>query len=272
MHNSIQARSVQALNIKLAITIQRFLASCVGAAAVVALVVAPEAAFAQGGAPLVTDDPETPGDGHWEINLAAIGSRTSGRWEIAAPDADINYGWGEHVQLKLDIPWIFVHETDQPWKSGLGAANAGIKWRFVDIEDSGFSMSTHPQFSWNWLSSSARRGISAPGRQFFLPIEAATVVGEYALDAEIGRNFVRHGSNQWAAGFVVAHSCGENVECLGEIRETSAPHNSQTLLNFGVHWKLSESLVLLASAGREFGARTEDQQRLLVYLGVQLLR
>ncbi|TMG83985.1 MAG: hypothetical protein E6H74_07570 [Betaproteobacteria bacterium] len=62
------------------------------------------------------------------------------------------------------------------------------------------------------------------------------------------------------------------MECLGEIRETSAPHNSQTLLNFGVHWKLSESLVLLASAGREFGARTEDQQRLLVYLGVQLLR
>jgi hypothetical protein len=29
---------------------------------------------------------------------------------------------------------------------------------------------------------------------------------------------------------------------------------------------------LLAGAGREFGARTEDQQRLLVYLGVQLLR
>jgi hypothetical protein len=254
------------------IKIQRLLARCVRLAAVALLVFASEAAFAQGGPPLVTDDPETPGDGHWEINLATIASHTSGRWEIAAPDADINYGWGEHVQLKLDVPWNFVHETDQRWKSGLGAANVGVKWRFVDIEDSGFSMSTYPQFSWNWLSSSARRGISPSGRQFFLPIEAATVAGEYTLDAEIGRNFVQYGSSQWAAGFVMAHSCGENVECLGEVHETSAAHNSQTLLNFGVHWKLNESLVLLAAAGREFGAHTDDQQRLLVYFGFQLLR
>jgi len=254
------------------IKIQRLIARCVRVAAVAVLMVASEAAFAQGGPPLVTDDPETPGDGHWEINLATIASHTSGRWEIAAPDADINYGWGEHVQLKLDVPWNFVHESDQGWKSGLGAANVGVKWRFVDIEDSGFSMSTYPQFSWNWLSSSARRGISTPGRQFFLPIEAATVAGEWALDAEVGRNFVQYGSSQWAAGFVVAHSCGENLECLGEVRETSAAHDSQTLLNFGVHWKLNESLVLLAAAGREFGAHTDDQQRLLVYFGFQLLR
>jgi len=158
-------------------TVIRPLARCVRIAAVTLLVVASEAALAQGGPPLVTDDPETPGNGHWEINLATIASHTSGRWEIAAPDVDINYGWGEHIQLKLDVPWNFVHETDQRWKSGLGAANVGVKWRFVDIEDSGFSMSTYPQFSWNWLSPSARRGISPSGRQFFLPIEAATSAG-----------------------------------------------------------------------------------------------
>ncbi len=236
------------------------------------LLVASEAAFAQGGPPLVTDDPETPGDGHWEINLATMGTRTSGRWEIAAPDADINYGWGEHVQLKLDVPWVFVHETDLHWKSGLGASDVGIKWRFVDIEDSGFSMSTYPQYTRNWLHSSASRGITASGGKFFLPIEAATVVGDYALDAEVGRNFVQYGSGQWVAGAIVAHSCGPHLECLGEVRETSGPHDSQTLLNVGVHWKLKESLVVLASAGREFGAHTEDQQRFLFYFGVQLLR
>lgn len=221
----------------------------------------------------MTDDPETPGDGHWEINLATIAAHTSGRWEVAAPDADINYGWGEHIQLKLDVPWNFVHQTDQGWKSGLGAANAGVKWRFVDIEDSGFSMSMYPQYTWNWSSSSPRRGISAPGRQIFLPIEAATVVDDFGLDAEVGRNLVQYGANQWQAGFIVAHSCGrEELECLGEVHQTWAPHNSQTLLNVGIHWKLSESLVLLAAAGREFGTRSDDQQRLLVYFGFQLLR
>src|SRR5207248_738988 len=28
-------------------------------------------AFAQGGPPLITDDPDTPGPGYWEINVAA---------------------------------------------------------------------------------------------------------------------------------------------------------------------------------------------------------
>jgi hypothetical protein len=261
------------LTINPPIQIQRRVGRYVGAAAVALLVVMSEPALAQGGPPLVTDDPETPGDGHWEINLAAIAAHTSGRWEVAAPDVDINYGWGEHLQLSLEMPWSFVHETDQPWKSGLGAANVGVKWRFVDIEDSGFSMSMHPQYAWNWSSSSAKRGISSPGRQIFLPIEAATVAGDFALAAEVGRNLVQYGPSQWEAAFVVAHSCGgENLECVGEVHQTWAPRNAQTLLNFGVHWKLNESVVLLAATGREFGTHSEDQLRLRVYFGFQLLR
>jgi hypothetical protein len=235
-------------------------------------VVASGSVLAEGGPPMVIDDPETPGDRHWEINLATIAAHTSGRWDIAAPDADINYGWGEHVQLKLDAPWLLVHESGQPWKSGLGAPDIGVKWRFIDIEDAGFSMSTYPQYARNWVASSASRGISSPERQFFLPIEVATELHDYALDAEVGRNFVQEGTSQWAAGAVVAHSCSLDLECLAEVRETLSPHDSQTLLNLGVHWKLKESLVVLAAAGRELGTRTSDQQRLLLYLGVQLIK
>jgi hypothetical protein len=236
------------------------------------LFVASTAVFAQGGPPLVTDDPETPGDGHWEINLATIGAHTSGRWDIAAPDADINYGWGEHIQLKVDVPWEFVHESGQAWKTGLGAPNVGVKWRFIDIEDSGFSMSTYPQYTRNWLSSTANRGINPPGGQFFLPIEVATEVRQFSLDAEAGPNIVQYGTTQWMVGGIVAHSCGRDLECLGEIRRTFAPDDSQTLLNFGLHWKLNESAIVLAAAGRQFGQHTDDQQRFLFYLGIQLLK
>jgi hypothetical protein len=230
------------------------------------------AAWAQGGPPLVTDDPETPGDGHWEINLATIAAHTAGRWEVAAPDADINYGWGEHIQLKVDVPWVFVHEAGEPWKSGLGAADVGVKWRFIDIEDKGFSMSTYPQYTRTWLSSSATRGISASGGRLLLPVEAATVIHEFSVDAEFGPNFVQYGTTQWFSGVIVAHECGHNLECLGEVHHVLAANNSQTLLNLGVHWKLNESMVVLAAAGREVGAHTDDQQRLLAYLGVQLLK
>jgi hypothetical protein len=35
--------------------------------------------FAQGGPPLLTDDPDTPGPRHWEINLSLSSSRTATR-------------------------------------------------------------------------------------------------------------------------------------------------------------------------------------------------
>src|SRR5882672_2050100 len=152
--------------------------ACVAAAALLAVV--PGSAHAQGGPPMVTDDPETPGDGKWEINIAALGARSrSGRWDVSLPDADINYGWGDRVQLKLDVPWSFMREPGEGWKSGLGTANAGVKWRFFDGGEEGLSMSTYPQYLSSWSASSKRRGVSADDREFFLPVEVATKAGEF---------------------------------------------------------------------------------------------
>ena len=222
---------------------------------------------------MVTDDPDTPGDGHWEINLAGLGSRThAGRREVSLPDADINYGWGDHVQLKLDVPWTFVRESGESWKSGLGAGNVGVKWRFVDEDGHGFAMSTYPQYLSSWSSSSKNRGITSDTREFFLPVEISGKAGEWDLDAEAGRNFVRHGDSEWIVGGIVGHACGVAGECLFEVHETYAPHDSHTLVNLGLHWKLSEGAILLASAGREFGPAVDERQDFVFYLGLQLLR
>lgn len=236
------------------------------------LVLASCCAMAQGGPPLVTDDPGTPGDGKWEINLAALGSHTSQRWDVDLLDADINYGLGDHIQLKADIPWAAARVAGQGWRSGLGAVNLGVKWRFVNQDDSGFDMSTYPQYLSAWSSDAKRRGIVSANAQFYLPVEFAKTIGGYEFVAEAGRNFVERENDQWEAGVVAAHDCGRELECLVEIHRTWTPHDNQTLLNFGLHWKLSESAILLASAGREFGADTTDRQRLVFYFGVQLLR
>ncbi|ENZ76760.1 hypothetical protein OR214_03499 [Ralstonia pickettii OR214] len=230
-------------------------------------------ALAQGGPPMVTDDPETPGDGHWEVNLGAIATRTHGRLEVAAPDADINYGWGDHIQLKADIPWTFVRDDGQRWKSGLGTGNFGVKWRFIDQEQAGFSVSTYPQYSHSMLDGSTRRGIASDGHEFFLPLELATDVGGFGVSTEVGRNFVSGGGDsQWIAGIVAGHACGEGRECIAEVRRTQAPGVHHTLLNLGMHWKINDTYTLLGAVGREFGAPAEDGQQLLVYLGLQITR
>src|SRR5882757_592772 len=86
----------------------------------------PQSVLAQGGPPLVTDDPDTPGNGHWEINLAAVGSHVPGLSQLALPDADINYGWGDHVQLKVDTPWLTADKSGEGVKSGLGTSEVGV--------------------------------------------------------------------------------------------------------------------------------------------------
>ena len=232
----------------------------------------PLAVFAQGGPPLVTDDPETPGAGKWEINHGIILQRTTGRLEVAAPDIDLNYGWGERTQLKLDIPWVFARESGERWKSGLGRGDVGVKYRFIDEDDAGYSMSTYPQFTWNILPSSARRGITDDTREFLLPIEWAKKFGDTGLGLEVGRNFVRHGTSEWVAGAIVAPKCSEKIECLIELHEVFAPHEHTTLVNLGMRWKLSESATLLAAVGREFGTNSDELRRPLLYLGVQVVR
>jgi hypothetical protein len=50
------------------------------------------ASTAQAGLPFVTDDPEPPPVGEWEINVPVVLQRTPGRTEMNAPLFDLNYG------------------------------------------------------------------------------------------------------------------------------------------------------------------------------------
>jgi hypothetical protein len=100
-------------------------------------------AHAQGGPPFRTDDPETPGNRHWEINFGWIGDRNPAAGAYQVPDFDINYGLGDCIQLKYEIPIAIEEIRPQPATStapavpgsvisGLGESLLGIKWRFYE--------------------------------------------------------------------------------------------------------------------------------------------
>lgn len=230
----------------------------------------PFALYAQGGPPMVTDDPDTPGDGRWEINLGAIGSHVPGLASVTAPDADINYGWGERLQLRLDVPWMVASRDGAAAVSGLGMPSFGVKWRFLDREQSGVSVSTYPQVFSNWAASSSRRGLSDPGQKFYLPLQASARLGGWGIDGEVGRGFATEVPGYWATGLIVSHDCLAGLECMLEVRETLAPHDIQTLLNFGTRLRLAESMNLLSALGRDIGPHSADRQDILFYLGLQL--
>jgi hypothetical protein len=99
------------------------------------------AARAQGGPPFRTDDPDPPGNKHWEINFGFIGDRNPGAGQYQVPDFDINYGLGDRIQLKYELPIAIEETRPQPATGtnpaapgqvigGLGESLLGIKWRF----------------------------------------------------------------------------------------------------------------------------------------------
>jgi hypothetical protein len=115
---------------------------CGAIALALAFLLAP-AAQAQGGPPFRTDDPETPGNRHWEINFGWIGDRNPAAGAYQVPDFDINYGLGDRIQLKYEIPIAIEETRPQPATSteppvpgsvigGLGESLLGIKWRFYE--------------------------------------------------------------------------------------------------------------------------------------------
>ena len=229
------------------------------------------AAFAQGGPPLITDDPGTPGNGHWEINLAAtIEKRRAGRL-FEAPLADINYGLGNHIQLKLEIPWLVLQERGASTNAGLGNSLFGVKWRFFGERKRGFSMSMYPQLEFNSPTASVSHGLVPRGKQLLLPIEFARKVRAVDIDAEFGYRLVEHETDELFWGLAVGRKVAKRLELLGEIHGEAKRNFREPELrfNFGGRLKLTKHYTLLFSSGRSFRPTSSGQPSLLVYSGLR---
>ena len=175
--------------------------TCLSAAIVLAVTMTPRALIAQAGPPLLTDDPETPGNNKWEINIAAIilQRRTERLWSI--PLLDINYGLGERIQLKAEIPWMVLQSRSGGRnQTGPGSANVGVKWRFLDRKRHGFAMSTYPQLEFRTSAAAVRKGLSETGAELRLPVELSREFGPVTIIGEVGYQIVQRQKDEWIYG------------------------------------------------------------------------
>jgi Putative MetA-pathway of phenol degradation len=100
--------------------------------------------IAEAGPPFVTDDPEPPPPGGWEINVPFIIERAASGTEMNAPLFDLNYGLLPNAQLQFQAPIKIVQrESDQA--AGLGDPLLGLKWRFLSDEKSQVQLGVYPQ-------------------------------------------------------------------------------------------------------------------------------
>lgn len=231
-------------------------------------------ALSQGGPPLITDDPGTPGDGVWEINLAFTVEKTAEKeWFFEAPLLDINYGVGDSVQLKFEVPWVFDHQEGGSTKDGLGNSELGVKWRFLDQEEYLVDVSLYPQLSFNSPTSSADRGLVEEGTELFLPFEVERRFGPFSLNPEIGFLVREEGQDEWAYGVAVGYELFEGLELIGEIHGEAdgGLDEHELVFNVGSRWEVTENLRLLVSLGRGVRGGPSGEPEFLGYFGLQFL-
>jgi hypothetical protein len=233
------------------------------------LVLVQSLAWADAGPPMITDDPGTPGDRHWEINIATTSDHKSGATEYELPLLDINYGLGDRVQLKFEVPYVIQRGSDSTRK-GAGDSLVGVKWRFFDGGEDGWQISTYPQLETPFRFGD---GLTDSGVRYLLPIEVQHSVGPVGLNFEAGR-WLRPGQqgDSWIAGVVVSGEVSKGFDLLAELHDEAdlGFHHDELILNLGARYEMSERYSLLFSAGTDLHNGLDAPSSLLTYLAIQI--
>jgi hypothetical protein len=226
---------------------------------------------AQGGPPLETDDPGTPGDGNIELNLALEVERTSGGTGYDAPRMDFNYGAGDRVQLKLEVPWRVATALSEPTRTGFGNVTVGLKWRFAEWDSGQASISTYPQFTLAASRDAASKGLADSGSAVLLPIEIAWSMGSLSLAAELG--YLREQDvSELTYGLVVATQALPPIELVSECHATGEIQFTGigVLCGAGVRWELGPPISVLSALEMGVAGPAQSRNERRLYAGVQL--
>jgi hypothetical protein len=96
--------------------------AALGVSLLVALLNCPDTAVAQAGPPYLANDPDTPGNANWEINLGSMQTIARGVSAYQVPQIDLNFGIGNRIQLTYEIPDVFQKSSGQTGETGWGNA------------------------------------------------------------------------------------------------------------------------------------------------------
>jgi hypothetical protein len=228
-------------------------------------------AHAQGGPPMITDDTGTVPKGHFEINTAFTVEHGADGTLYGVPLIDFNYGTSKNTQIKVEMPWLVVHNSGQRAINGIGNANIGVRWRFRDeTEKQRVALSIYPQVEFNVSQSSVRRGIADKGPSFLMPLQWQTAIGKWGINGDVGYRFTR-GTDELTYGVVVGREINKRVEVMGEWHG-EGPRNRLSeqaeVYNFGTRIGMTKHTTFLMSAGGSL--RRNFDPRFIAYVGVQV--
>ena len=208
---------------------------------------APLACAGQGAPPFRTEDPETPGNRHLEINFGVAGNRNLSDGDYDLPGLDLAYGLSSRMQLKYELPLVLAETrptADDPIQGhllgGLGHSVLGAKLRFYQHlpsdgwvwprrsekheetesheEEPSFAASVFPRLTLDNPTRSVARGVIERGPNLLLPLEVSARMGPVHLNGEAGYQFGNRDVPQsWIRGLMIGHDFERGTQLYAEI-------------------------------------------------------
>lgn len=227
-------------------------------------------AAAQGGPPLLTDDPGTVDPGKWEINVAWIHRQLPGRVENEVPHFDAAHGFTRNAQFKLEVPWVIASEGG-PAVSGDGGFSTGVKWRFLDAKGARPAISTYPQIGFSLAPRSVRLGLSEGGTSLLIPLQVEWDLNSLSVNPDLGLLFRVGGKPGWLGGVAIGHAFG-STDLLAEIHGEGVFSTGEAnwVAQLGLRYDFGERSTLLFAFGRTIASSNSDPLRWTSYLGIQI--
>jgi hypothetical protein len=236
-------RAQREANVRIAVATLRF------SVAIVCLTAAPALA----GPPFVTDDPVPTDYGHFEIYAFSQGNANAGRNSGTALGLEVNYGLLPDVQISASLPVGFSASGRGRVRYGITAAEFGVKYRFVEEDESGW----RPQISFYPSVDTAigsPRGMDDNATHEFLPLWMQKSFGKWTAFGGGGYTFnPGHDSvGSWFGGAALTRQMSDRLALGVELyKETAEARCEKGIdgINLGATFDFSDKFHLVGSAG-----------------------
>ena len=235
-----------------------------------------------GSPPLDVDDTGTPGCNAWEVNIVTSGEFGKSM-SLETPLFDINYGVGDNLQIKVEAPFL-LNRVDGVSKTGVGAGEIGLKYRFYDNEQRDMTVAVYPQVEFAIPGTSAAN--ANEGTLVKFPVLMSTRVAETSrgnimVTGNLGYNVSTSSdasdyvSAAFGIGFPLTHSLALMVEASTEQAVTKNADSAREAVykaNVGFLGKLSDNFLLFGSVGQNYAsAEMDDSSHTCVVFGLRVL-
>lgn len=225
---------------------------------------------AQAGPPFVTDDPEPVERYHTEVNVAVQATR-SAAGQVGTMGAEANYGCAADTQCHIALPGAFAGDLGPGMRTGIGDAELGVKYRFLNSADTGMMAAVYPTLI--LPTGDASRGLGNGRPQLLLPLWVQGSLRNWTWDA--GASYLANRApgarGSWYTGVLLQHPLGERLRVGAEVfhrTPTAQGAPATSGFNIGAVVKLTEDRNLLMSIGRGLQAVNANQRSF--YLAYQL--